>query len=186
MKSSLANVRTGFKLSELIAKALLLVLLSGCGHDDFSDLDAFITAEKAKPRTPIEPIPEVKVVEPFIFKPEGLRDPFLPMEHPDLIDSEDKSEGSGIKPDLNRPKEELEAFALDSLRMVGTVNTKVDLWGLIKASDGTVYRVRAGNYIGKNYGKIVRITNDKIEIMELISDKPGRWREQQQSLALTE
>ena len=60
------------------------------------------------------------------------------------------------------------------------------LWGLIKASDGTVYRVRAGNYIGKNYGKIVRITSDKIEIMELVSDKPGRWREQQQSLALTE
>lgn len=166
--------------------ALLVLILSGCGNDDFSDLDSFIKMELAKPKGPIEPLPEIKVVEPFIFKPEGLRDPFLPLEQSEQVDGEDNVEGSGLKPDTSRPKEELEAFTLDSLRMVGTVNMKGGLWGLVKASDGTIYRVQVGNYMGKNYGKIIRIVSDKIEVMELISDKPGRWREQQQSLALTE
>jgi type IV pilus assembly protein PilP len=57
---------------------------------------------------------------------------------------------------------------------------------LIKANDSTVYRVQVGNYMGKNYGKIIRIVSDKVEVMELISDKPGIWREQQASLALAE
>lgn len=182
------------KLSLLISKQLWMpaccaistVLLLGCANDDLSDLTAFIAAEKAKPKSTIEPLPEIKVVEPFIFNPDGLRDPFAPLEQTIEASSAAAEAGSGLKPDLTRPKEELEAFSLDSLRMVGTVNTKTGLWGLVKANDSTVYRVRVGNYMGKNYGKIIRIVSDKIELMELISDKPGLWREQQASLALAE
>ncbi|MGJ0483695.1 MAG: pilus assembly protein PilP [Methylomicrobium sp.] len=182
------------KLSLLISKhlwmpvccAISTVLLPGCSNDDLSDLTAFIAAEKAKPKGAIEPLPEIKVVEPFIFNPDGLRDPFAPLEQTIEASSAAAEVGSGLKPDLTRPKEELEAFSLDSLRMVGTVNTKAGLWGLVKANDSTVYRVKVGNYMGKNYGKIIRIVNDKIELMELISDKPGLWREQQASLALAE
>lgn len=165
---------------------ILIMILIGCSDNDFSDLETFIATEKAKPKEPIEPLPEIKIVEPFIFKPEGLRDPFAPLEQPEQSESGESVEGTGIMPDTNRPKEELEAFSLDSLRMVGTVAMKKDLWGLVKANDGTIYRVQVGNYMGKNYGKIIRIVNDKIEIMEIISDTPGKWREQQQSLALTE
>jgi type IV pilus assembly protein PilP len=70
--------------------------------------------------------------------------------------------------------------------MVGTVVMKTKLWGLVKAGDKTIYRVQVGNYMGKNYGKIIRIQTDKIELMEIVPDKPGTWREQQTSLALTE
>jgi type IV pilus assembly protein PilP len=70
--------------------------------------------------------------------------------------------------------------------MVGTVTMKANLWALVKASDKTIYRVQVGNYMGKNYGKIIRILTDKIELMEIVPDKPGAWREQQNSLALTE
>jgi type IV pilus assembly protein PilP len=161
-------------------------MLTGCGSDDFSDLETFIKTEQAKPKGPIEPLPEIKIVEPFVFKPEGLRDPFAPLEQAEQVGNGEDVEGSGLKPDTSRPKEELEAYPLDSLRMVGTVNMQGNLWGLVKASDGTIYRVQVGNYLGKNYGKIIRIVSDKIEIMEMISDKPGKWREQQQSLALTE
>jgi type IV pilus assembly protein PilP len=162
-------------------------LLSGCVNEDLSDLKAFIASEKAKPKSKIDPLPEIKVVEPFIFNPEGLRDPFVPLEQTaESSDVAAAEAGSGIQPDLTRPKEELEAFSLDSLRMVGTVNAKTGLWGLIKASDSTVYRVKVGNHMGKNHGKIIRIAGDKIELVELISDKPGIWREQQASLALAE
>ncbi|MDD5579962.1 MAG: pilus assembly protein PilP [Methylobacter sp.] len=169
-----------------ISCAVFLALLAGCGNDDFSDLNRFISEVKARPKAPIEPLPEIKVIEPFIFKPEGLRDPFTALEQPEQNEQNDNSTGSGIKPDTSRRKEDLEAYPLDGLRMVGTVTMQTNLWGLIKASDGTIYRVRVGNYMGKNYGKIIRIVSDKIELMEIVPDKPGYWREQQASLALTE
>ncbi|MFA6052853.1 MAG: pilus assembly protein PilP [Methylobacter sp.] len=165
--------------------AVLLVLLAGCG-DDFADLNQYISDVKAKPKEPIKPLPEIKVIEPFVFNPEGLRDPFRPLEQPEQADGTDVSKGSGIRPDTTRRKEELEAFPLDGLKMVGTVAMNSSLWGLVKASDGTTYRVQAGNYMGKNHGKIMRILDDKIELMEIVPDKPGTWREQQASLVLTE
>lgn len=165
---------------------LFLALLVGCSSDDFSDLNQYISEVKARPKGPIEALPEIKVIEPFIFKPEGLRDPFKPLELPEQTEGVDVSKTNGIKPDPSRRKEELEAFPLDGLKMVGTVVMKASLWGLIKASDGTIHRVQVGNYMGKNHGKIIRIVTDKIELMEIIPDKPGTWREQQTSLALTE
>ena len=173
---------TGLRLS----CAVLMALLLGCGNDDFSDVNQYIAEVKARPKGAIEPLPEVKVVEPFIFKPEGLRDPFKPLEQTDTEQNVEAATGNGIKPDTTRRKEELEAFTLDSLRMVGTIVRKSSLWGLVKSSDGTVHRVQVGNYMGKNYGKIIRIVNDKIELMEIVPDKPGTWREQQASLALSE
>ena len=166
--------------------AVLMALLAGCGNNDFSDLNKYIAEVKARPKGAIEPLPEVKVVEPFMFKPEGLRDPFKPLEQANSEQAAEAATGSGLKPDTTRRREELEAFTLDSLRMVGTVVKKSSLWGLVKSSDGVVHRVQVGNYMGKNYGKIIRIANDKIELMEIVPDKPGTWREQQASLALSE
>jgi type IV pilus assembly protein PilP len=165
---------------------VISVLLTGCGDDGFSDLQQYIKDVKARPKSTIEPLPEVKPVEPFVFKPEGLRDPFKAISETAEAEDTGAAVGDGIKPDTSRRKEELEAFSLDSLRMVGTVVMKANLWGLVKASDKTIYRVQVGNYMGKNYGKIIRILTDKIELMEIVPDKPGTWREQQTSLALTE
>jgi type IV pilus assembly protein PilP len=186
MRNTRLSLFKGTKLWAKICVACCMGSITGCANDEFSDLKSFIAAEKSKPKGMIEPLPEIKVVEPFIFNPEGHRDPFILLEQTAENGTSSVEGGSGIKPDLMRPKEELEAYALDSLRMVGTVDAKTGLWGLIKASDGTVYRVRVGNYMGKNYGKIIRIVGDKIELMEMISDKPGSWREQLASLALTE
>lgn len=165
----------------------LITLLTGCSESGFEDLKKYISEVKARPKTTIEPLPEPKPVMPFVFKPEGLRDPFKPIDHSEEEENTDVAVGNGIKPDLSRHKEELEAFPLDSLRMVGTIVMKSNLWGLIKASDKTIYRVQVGNYMGKNFGKIIRIQPDKIELMEIVPDnKPGAWREQQTSIALTE
>lgn len=177
---------SGTRVSLQISCLVFMTLLAGCGNDDFSDLNRYLSEVKARPKEPIKPLPEIKVIEPFMFKPEGLRDPFKPLEQPEQAEGVDVSTGSGIKPDTTRRKEELEAFPLDGLRMVGTIDMKSSLWGLVKASDGTIYRVRVGNYMGKNYGKIIRIVSDKIELMEIVPDKPGTWREQPASIALTE
>jgi type IV pilus assembly protein PilP len=170
----------------LLMVLTLSITISGCGGNDDEDLHQYISQINARPKGTIEPLPEIKPIEPFVFKPEGLRDPFKAVTGSEEEESNQIAIGNGIKPDTSRRKEELEAYPLDSLRMVGTVVMKSNLWGLIKASDRTIYRVKVGNYMGKNYGKIIRIQTDKIELMEIVPDKPGTWREQQTSLAITE
>jgi len=165
---------------------VLLAFLAGCGNDDFTDLNQFVAEVKSRPKSSIKPLPEIKVIEPFVFKSEDLRDPFKPLAQPEQTEAAAAATGSGIKPDTSRRKEELEAFPLEVLKMVGSVVMDENLWGLVKADDNTIYRVQVGNYIGKNYGKIIRIGADKIELMEIVPDKPGTWREQQASLVLTE
>lgn len=160
--------------------------LTGCANDDFKDLRQYIDGVRARPKGIIVPLPEIKVVEPFIFNPDGLRDPFRPMKRSGGEDALAFSSGSEIKPQANRRKEELESYSLDTLRMVGTLTIDKGLWALIKASDGTIHRVQKGNHMGKNYGEIIRIFNDRIELMEIVSGKQGAWREQQASLALAE
>ncbi len=131
----------------------------------------------------IEPMPPVGS---FLFDPEGLRDPFSPIEK-NLEDMADQVVvTNGVQPDLNRHKEELEGYSLDTLRMVGTVQMKGVFWGLIKVSDGTIHRVSEGNYLGRNHGRILRILQDKIEIMEIIREPQGTWRERQVAIALSE
>ncbi len=177
------------RLNKLNLRLLALVfigMVAGCGEADFSDLQQYVNEVKTRPKSTIEPLPEVKPVEPFVFKPEGLRDPFKAISESQESEDAQISVGNGIRPDTSRRKEELEAYPLDDLRMVGTIIKKGDLWGLVKASDKTIHRVQVGNYLGKNYGRIIRIMNDKIELMEIVPDKPGTWREQQTSLALTE
>lgn len=187
MKPLLMSGRRVTRLYQYIFAVCGLASLSGCSPGDFTGLATYIAEVKARPKGPIPPLPEIKVIEPFIFKPEGLRDPFSPIEPEKTAENMAGTGGGGIKPDLTRQKEELELFSLDTLRMVGTLAMKNDLWGLVRANDGTIHRVRAGNYMGKNFGKIIRITEDRIELMEIVPDQqPGTWREQQASLALTE
>ena len=174
------------KLFFNINNSLCLMLLTACGNNNFSDLNAYILEVKAQPKVPIEALPETKPVVPFVFNPESLRDPFvalLPIGQTELLDT---SSGGNIKPDISRHKEDLEAYPLETLKMVGTVTMKPTLWALVKADDGSVHRVQVGNYMGKNFGKITSISINKIELMELVHDKPGTWREQQTSLGLIE
>ncbi|WP_459992284.1 pilus assembly protein PilP [Methylosoma difficile] len=165
----------------------LVVILAGCADHELTDLNQYVREVKARPKGQIVPLPDINVIEPFVFKSDDLRDPFKPMTHPEeVLDANVSVTGGGLRPDLTRRKEELEAFPLDGLKMVGTVAKKSVLWGLIKASDNTVHRVQSGNYMGKNFGKIIRISPDKIELLEMVPDRPGTWREQQTTLALVE
>jgi type IV pilus assembly protein PilP len=162
----------------------LVAVTAGCSTDDMSDLKNYVSEVKSRHKGAVDPLPEVKTVEPFVFGAEELRDPFVPDEKSQ--EPEEEKVESGIRPDTTRPKEELESYELDSLRMVGTVNQEGVLWGLLKANDGTIHRVRSGNYIGKNYGKIVAIKENMIELVEIVSDSPGVWHERKAGLELAE
>lgn len=170
-----------------IIYSAVLILTAGCNDGDVSDLQKYIQDVKLRPKSAVQPLPEAKVVETFIFKPDGVRDPFKPIQKGlDGFDAQ-AGEGSGIRPDTERRKEELEAYSLDTLRMMGTLVDTKGLWGLVQAKDGTIHSVQVGNHMGQNYGKIIRVQEDKIELIEIVPDsKPGTWREQPASLAITE
>jgi type IV pilus assembly protein PilP len=162
-----------------------MVSLAGCGGDDMADLKSYVAEVKGRHKTAVEPLPEIKTVQPFVFSGEDLRDPFTPDEASQLPPEEEKIE-SGIRPDTTRPKEELESYELDSLRMVGTVTQQGIIWALIRSNDGAIHRVHAGNYLGKNYGKIASIKENQIELIEIVAESPGVWRERKASIELAE
>ena len=93
---------------------------------------------------------------------------------------------TGIKPDFNRNREELEGFPLDSLRMVGTLEREDNFWAIVLATDATIHRVQVGNYMGQNHGKIVDILEGRVELVEIARDARGRWEERPAAIALIE
>jgi type IV pilus assembly protein PilP len=169
-------------VKKLIVAALLLPL-AGCANKDMTDLQDFVAEVRARPASGIEPIPEVKQVVGFVYAAKNRRDPFTPQ-----VDEETATEtvlDNGIRPDPNRRKEELESYTLDSLRMVGTLEQEEQTWGLIKTSEGTIHRVAPGNYMGQNDGRITRISEDKIELIELVPTGSG-FLERESAVALGE
>lgn len=169
----------------LVARAMvpmLLLALAGCGGSNLDDLVAYTEAVKARPPGPLEPLPEVRQVDTFVYEPGNRRDPFVMDDRSALAASPRAS--AGPAPDPLRRKEELEQFTLDSLRMVGTLEQDDTRWGLVTTPEGVLHRVRVGNYMGKNNGQIVQILENEIRLTELVDDGPGGWREQPAGLAL--
>lgn len=162
---------------------LLPLALLGCANQDMSDLHNYVEEVKSRPPSGIEPIPEIKQVVGFVYDANGRRDPFTPPEDPSeatvaVLDD-------GVRPDPNRRKEELESYSLDSLRMVGTLEQDAATWALVKTNDGTIHRVAPGNYMGLNDGKITRVSEDKIELIELVPTGSG-FLEKEAAVALGE
>jgi type IV pilus assembly protein PilP len=164
--------------------AIAALILSGCGGEQFSDLKQFVKDSGEGLRGRVEAIPEVKQFEPFAYNAFDLPDPFRPRKT--LADSRSGS-GSGPRPDLNRRKEALEAFPLESLQMVGTLEQKQIRFALIKTPDNNLYRVKFGNYLGQNFGVVTSISESTVTLKEVIQDSSsGSWTERTSSLQLLE
>jgi type IV pilus assembly protein PilP len=167
----------------LIYVALVSLLLSACGGEEFQDLRDFVKNSGADMRGKIEPPPEVKPYEYFAYNNEtNLPNPFKPRKQDARA-----SGGSGInQPDLDRPKEALEEYPLESLKMVGYLYQNKVGYAVIRATDGKLHRVKAGNHIGLNFGLIKEVTDTSLIIKELVQDGSGDWTERDSSLHLTE
>lgn len=166
----------------LIAMVSTFVLSACAGNQD--DLNQYIAQVKARPPSPIPPIPPVRTYTPYTY--EGLlgRDPFRQSTSEGSDEVASSTNTSGPRPDLQRPREYLERFELDTLQMVGTFEKASNEWALIRDPDGVVHRVAVGNYIGKNYGRVLGIQPDEVELSEFISDGLGGWIVREAEVAL--
>lgn len=170
--------------NRLILSGLALLMLGGCGSGgDFADLQAYMDQVRARPKGAIEPLPKFQPYEAFTYNAASLRSPFQP---PVKIDLAVKQKGSKVvKPDETRVKQFLEGFNIETFEMVGTLSNQQGMFGLIRGAGG-VHRVRVGDYLGRNDGKIVSISEGKIDVVEIVPDGEGGWLERPRSLTLKE
>ncbi len=178
-------VKPGVSAIARLSVILGFLVLAGCVGADYSDLQAYIDEVNNRQRPSIEPLPEFTPYPVYVYESGDLRDPF---ERSAFIEqqAEVAIEGSGIRPPERDTKEPLEEFPLDSLRMVGTLEQAATIWALIKDSVGSIHRVRSGNYIGKNYGKIISITEREVELLEIVPNGLGAFIERPATIALTD
>jgi type IV pilus assembly protein PilP len=168
----------------LLLVVVLGLLLAACGGEEFGDLKAELKDRTKDMRGKIEPLPVVKPYEPVPYTVFDQPDPFGPAKI-ELVTKSAAPTSSGLKPDLNRPKEPLEAYPLESLKMVGVLQQSKATFALVKADSG-LYRIKIGNYMGQNFGLVTAINETQIQVRELIQDAAGDWSERQSTLQLQE
>lgn len=165
---------------EYIFTILIPLFLAGCGEGGFEDLDNFVKESDTLQRSGIPPLPTIKPYEPFNYAAFDIPDPFKARE----IEPAKGGKG-GLQPDLERRKEPLEAYPLEALRMVGTLQQEKDLmFALIKSPDNNLYRIKAGNYIGQNFGMVTKISESSVALAEIVQDSAGDWSERESALQL--
>lgn len=165
-----------------ISLLLALILLTGCGGEEFQDLHDFVNNSGADMRGKVEPPPDIRPYEPMSYdNSAGLPDPFKPRK------PEAKNMGGGLnRPDFNRPKEELEDFPLEGLKMVGYLKRSGVAYAVLRSPDGKLHRVKAGNYIGLNFGQITSVSDTELKVKEMVQDGAGDWSERESGLQLVE
>jgi len=175
----------------MMKRAALVVicagLLSACDNSEQRGLqqELALLAKDAKGR--VDPLPQIKPYTPSLYGAADLIEPFSAVK----IKEQPKT-GSGVNDGdklyafhKERPKEPLESFALESLKMVGTLQQKGQVFGLVKA-DQALYRVKVGNYMGQNFGVVTKIADGEIVLKELIQDGAGDWSERITTMSLQE
>lgn len=164
------------------APLLVAVTLTGCADSRLEDLRQY--AERVRLSTvgePVRPFPRLEPYQGFAYAAYSLRDPF---ESPSFLQETPPVRSDGLEPNLDRPTEPLESYSLESLEMVGVME-KNGMWALVLAPDGVVHRVAVGNHMGTNHGRIVKIAGRSIELVEIVPDGYGGWKERDAKLSLT-
>ena len=164
------------------ATVIALVLLTACGEEPHGDLRKWVKDQENLPHGKVPPLPQVRPYEPFEYASADMIDPFKARK----IEPPKGAAAGGLAPDLNRRREPLEAYPLESLRMVGTLQQGKQMFALVRAPDMTLFRVRAGNFLGQNFGRIVGISEASVKLVETVQDSGGNWEEKEQVLLLQE
>ncbi|WP_263769814.1 pilus assembly protein PilP [Propionivibrio soli] len=159
---------------------IVSILLAACSGDDHQDLRQWMAEAAKGAKGKIPPLPQVKPYEPVPYDVSNIVDPFKPAK---IGVAEKKGSGSGVQPDMDRPREPLEAYPLESLKYVGVMTKRKASYAIIQV-DGSLYQVKTGNYIGQNFGVITRITESEVALKELVQDSAGDWVERTSALLL--
>ncbi|MBE2260924.1 MAG: pilus assembly protein PilP [Candidatus Accumulibacter sp.] len=160
---------------------LISIGLVACSSGDHDDVREWMSTVAQDTKGKIPPLPVVEPYEPVAYDVGDLLDPFKPAK----LGSDAKKGGGGFRPDLDRPKEPLELYPLESLKYVGVITRGKASYAIIQV-DSALYQVKVGNYMGQNFGVVVGISESEVTLRELIQDSAGDWVERTSNLLLQE
>jgi type IV pilus assembly protein PilP len=164
---------------------LLSAGLSGCGDGGVQEVKQWMDETRAQSRVVVQPIAEPKKFAPFVYTARNDVDPYNPMKLSTALAKLQANSSSNIKPDLDRRREPLEAYPLDTVTMVGTLQKPGLSYALLQV-DRSVFQAKVGNYVGQNFGMVTRITDAEVELKEIVRDASGEWVERKAKLELQE
>lgn len=168
-----------------IAPLLAALVLGGCGDGGVGEIQDWMRQVEARTMPKVEPLPAPKQFVPQGYVPGEALDPFNLAKLSGDAAQAGLGKRNPYQPDVNRPKEVLENFPLDTMQMVGTLHKGGVSYALVQV-ERTLYHVRAGQRMGQNYGRIVRVTDGAIELREAVQDSNGDWTERMATLELQE
>ncbi|WP_205623862.1 pilus assembly protein PilP [Pseudoalteromonas rubra] len=163
---------------------LAIMVLTGC-NDNTAEQKEFIDRVQANATPSIDPMPEMARFEHFPYSAGRLRSPFVAPQ-PEVIESRLVQVKNCLHPDPNRPRDPLEKYALDNLAMKGTIKRGETVWALVRAADQGLFRIKKNEYMGLYHGKVISVQADHLELMELIPDGTGCWKERLSKVEMVE
>ncbi len=158
--------------------------LSGC-NDNGVELQQWMQETKQQTKVSIPKLSEPKKFIPFLYDSKASIDPYNPKKLMVAFARAQSNSSSMLKPDMERRREPLESFPLDTLKMVGTLQKPGVTYALLQA-DKTVFQAKVGNYVGQNFGLITKISDTDVELKEIVQDASGDWIERPAKLELQE
>jgi len=183
MKTRNSSTRIA-KIRQLIMASLATAVLAGC-DSGMADLEQFVADTRTKHQGRVEPLPPFVEYETVAYAEQGLRDPFKPHKNTNTEDTKVVAASTGgPRPTEGRRREALESYPLDSLKMVGILKQRASSWALVQDKEGTIHRVQPGNYAGQNHGKITKISENEINLVELVPDGMSGWIQRPAQLKL--
>lgn len=172
----------------LIVAAAVGMVLAGCGSSGGEELQEWMAQQRAQTKPKVDPIPEPKKFTPQAYTQEATTDPFSNLKLTQALKRESSQATSNaalVAPELARRKEPLESFPLDAMHMVGSLRKEGLPVALVKV-DNLLYQVRPGNYLGQNFGKILKVGETEVVMREIVQDATGEWIERPATLQLQE
>ncbi|HRK37117.1 MAG TPA: pilus assembly protein PilP [Burkholderiaceae bacterium] len=162
--------------------------VAGCSDAPEAELQTWMAEQRSQLKPASQPVAAPKKFDPQIYAQEGKPDPFGVQKLVVGLKSDAASPvstSSLITPELNRRKQPLEAYPLDTMSYVGSLEKGTKKSALLLV-DKLIYQVEAGAYLGQNYGKIVSISESAVTLREIVQDSAGEWIERQATLHLQE
>jgi type IV pilus assembly protein PilP len=163
---------------------MALALLAGCGAEQ-EELTQWMEQQRREVKPNVTPLTPPKKFSPQAYVALNGVEPFSAQKLTVALKQEARQPNSLLAAEINRRKEPLEAYPLDSMRMVGSVNKAGRPYALLRV-DNLLYQVKQGDYLGQNYGKITKISETDVTLREIVQDAAGEWIERASALQLQE
>lgn len=167
-----------------VALGLALCGLAGCGAD-LDELQGWMDQQRREVKPSVPPLAPPRKFDPQPYAGADAVEPFSSQKLAVALKREERATSALLANEQKRRKEPLEAYPLDSINMVGSINKVGQPYALLRV-EGLLYQIKVGDYMGQNYGRVLRIAETELVLREVVQDAAGEWIERNTTLQLAQ